>query len=74
MVVCDKLDLLEHSGTGRPFAGYPHGAVELLVGGLQFANGVALEAGEQSLRVMYNPYSGRASPWVAGPPGFHIAR
>ncbi len=37
-----KADLIEHSGTGRLLRRNPDGAVEVLLDGLQFANGVAL--------------------------------
>jgi sugar lactone lactonase YvrE len=46
-----KQDLLEHSGTGRLFALRPDGALELLLDGLQFANGVALDPEERYLLV-----------------------
>ena len=46
-----KLDLLEHSGTGRLFALRPNGRLDLLMEGLQFANGVALDPGERYLLV-----------------------
>jgi sugar lactone lactonase YvrE len=39
-----RADLLEHSGTGRLLRRDPGGAVEVLLDGLQFANGVALAA------------------------------
>jgi sugar lactone lactonase YvrE len=42
-----RADLLEHSGTGRLLRRDPGGAVEVLLDGLQFANGVAL-AGDES--------------------------
>ncbi|MQY30849.1 hypothetical protein NRB56_64530 [Nocardia sp. RB56] len=35
-------DIYEHSGTGRLFRRHPDGAVETLVDGLQFANGLVL--------------------------------
>jgi sugar lactone lactonase YvrE len=41
-----KADLLEHSGTGRLLRRDPDGSVEVLLSGLQFANGVALAADE----------------------------
>ncbi|NIA25908.1 MAG: SMP-30/gluconolactonase/LRE family protein, partial [Gammaproteobacteria bacterium] len=41
-----KLDLMEHSDTGRLFALRPDGTLELLLGGLYFSNGVALSADE----------------------------
>jgi len=46
-----KNDLLEHSGTGRLFARRPGGQVDLLIDGLQFANGVALDPEERFLLV-----------------------
>ncbi len=46
-----KLDLLEHSGTGRLFALRPGGRLDLLMEGLQFANGVALDPQERYLLV-----------------------
>lgn len=45
-----KLDIIEHSGTGRLFVHRPGGEVELLVDGIQFANGIAL-AGDESFAV-----------------------
>jgi sugar lactone lactonase YvrE len=45
-------DLLEHSGTGRLFAHRPDGTTELLLDGLQFANGVALDSNEASVFVV----------------------
>ncbi|WP_436494841.1 SMP-30/gluconolactonase/LRE family protein [Actinokineospora sp. HUAS TT18] len=41
-----KADLLEHSGTGRLLRRSPDGAVETLLTGLHFANGVALAPDE----------------------------
>jgi sugar lactone lactonase YvrE len=41
-----KADLLEHSGTGRLLRRDPDGTLEVLLSGLQFANGVALAADE----------------------------
>ncbi len=46
-----KQDLLEHSGTGRLFALRPDGRLDLLIEGLQFANGVALDPEERYLLV-----------------------
>ncbi len=46
-----KQDLLEHSGTGRLFARRPDGRVDLLMEGLQFANGVTLDPEERYLLV-----------------------
>jgi sugar lactone lactonase YvrE len=44
-------DLLEHSGTGRLFKLSADGKLELLLSGLQFANGVALSADESFVAV-----------------------
>ena len=44
-----KLDLIEHSGTGRLYALRPDGQLELLLDDLQFSNGVALSEDESSL-------------------------
>ncbi len=75
-------DLLEHSGTGRLYAYRPDGAVELLVDGLQFANGVAMAPDGASLFVaetgMYRicryhvsgPKAGTYEPFVENLPGF----
>jgi sugar lactone lactonase YvrE len=41
-----KADLLEHSGTGRLLRRTPDGRVDVLLSGLQFANGVALAPDE----------------------------
>jgi sugar lactone lactonase YvrE len=41
-----KADLLEHSGTGRLLRRTPDGQVDVLLSGLQFANGVALAPDE----------------------------
>ena len=46
-----KQDLLEHSGTGRLFALRPDGRLDLLIEGLQFANGVTLAPDESYLLV-----------------------
>jgi len=41
-----KADLLEHSGTGRLLRRAPDGTVDVLLSGLQFANGVAIAPDE----------------------------
>jgi sugar lactone lactonase YvrE len=46
-----KADLLEHSGTGRLLRRSPGGAVDVLLSGLHFANGVALAPDESSVVV-----------------------
>ena len=47
-----KVDLLEHAGTGRLLVYRPSGEVEILLEGLHFANGVALDAMEASVLVV----------------------
>jgi sugar lactone lactonase YvrE len=44
-------DILEHSGTGRLLKRTPWGRVDVLLDGLQFANGVALAADESFVAV-----------------------
>jgi sugar lactone lactonase YvrE len=76
-------DVLEHGATGRIFAWRPAtGAVELLLDGLHFANGVALARDESwlavnetgSYRVMRlwlrGPRAGTSEPFVSNLPGF----
>ena len=46
-----KEDLLEHSGTGRLYALRPQGRLDLVLDGLQFANGVTLAPDETYLLV-----------------------
>lgn len=46
-----RADILEHTGTGRLLRRDPGGAVEVLLDGLQFANGVALAADESFVAV-----------------------
>lgn len=77
-----KLDLLEHSGTGRVFVLRPDGELELLVGGLQFANGVAVSGDDSFLiyaetgmfrlwkLMLSGPNQGRADVLVDNLPGF----
>ncbi len=59
-------DLLEHSGTGRLFAYRPDGTTELLMDGLQFANGVALDANENSVFVVETGSYRILRYWLAG--------
>jgi sugar lactone lactonase YvrE len=75
-------DLLEHSGTGRLLRRDPQGEVEVLLDGLQFANGVAVHpsgnwlavAETASYRVLQlwlcNPRSGEYQVLIDGLPGF----
>ena len=46
-----RADLVEHSGTGRLLRRTPDGRVDVLLTGLQFANGVALAADESFVAV-----------------------
>ncbi len=46
-----KLDLIEHSGTGRLFSLSPDGDLRKLLDGLYFANGVALSSDESFVAV-----------------------
>jgi sugar lactone lactonase YvrE len=75
-------DILEHSGTGRLLRRSPSGEVEVLLDGLQFANGVALaadeswvavaETGGYSVRRLWltGERTGSVEPLVDNLPGF----
>ncbi len=77
-----KADLLEHRGTGRLLRRDPDGTVETLVGGLHFANGVALAADESYVVVaqtgayqldkveLTGDRQGEVDVFAAGLPGF----
>src|SRR5215472_1483251 len=77
-----KAELLEHSGTGRLLRRRPDGTVEVLLDGLQFANGVALgpdqaavfvaETGNYRLTRYWldGPKAGTAEPLLTGLPGY----
>jgi sugar lactone lactonase YvrE len=77
-----KADILEHSGTGRLLRRAPDGAVEVLLDGLQFANGVALapdaswvavaETGAYRVRRLWltGPQAGAVEPLAENLPGF----
>lgn len=78
-----KLDLLEHSGTGRLLRLDPKtGETDLLADGLNFANGVGLAADESYVLVaetgsyritkveLTGPSTGRQSVWCDNLPGF----
>ncbi len=61
-----KLDLMEHSGTGRLYRYHPDGRLELLLDGLHFANGVAV-AGDDSYLVFAETGMYRMSKlWLQG--------
>lgn len=77
-----KGDLLEHGCTGRLLRWYPDGSIEVLLGGLAFANGVALapdeshvlvaETGAYRIRRLWltGPQSGESDILVNNLPGF----
>jgi len=61
-----KLDLMEHSGTGRLFALHPDGTLEVLLDGLYFSNGVAL-SGDESFVVVAETGAYRVTRlWLTG--------
>lgn len=62
-----RADLLEHSGTGRLLRRDPRGEVEVLVDGLQFANGVALAADESFVAVAETGAYRVTRLWLTGP-------
>lgn len=59
-------DLLEGQPTGRLFARSPTGALSLLVDGLQFANGVALDDDEESVFVAETGHYRVHRHWLRG--------
>jgi hypothetical protein len=61
-----RADILEHSGTGRLFRRDPDGRVELLLDGLQFANGVALAADGSFVAVAETGAYGVRRLWLTG--------
>ncbi len=83
-----RADLLEHSCTGRLFRLGTDGAVDVLLHGLAFANGIALAADESYVVVaetaayaltrywLTGPRAGESEPWATNLPGFpdNIAR
>jgi sugar lactone lactonase YvrE len=62
-----RADLLEHSGTGRLLRLDPTGHVEVLLSGLQFANGVALAADESFVAVAETGAYRISRLWLSGP-------
>jgi sugar lactone lactonase YvrE len=62
-----RADILEHSGTGRLLRRSPDGRVEVLLQGLQFANGVALAADESWVAVAQTGAYSVTRLWVSGP-------
>lgn len=61
-----KLDLIEHSGTGRLFALHPDGTLEVLLDGLYFSNGVALSSDESFVVVAETGAYRVTRLWLAG--------
>jgi sugar lactone lactonase YvrE len=62
-----RADLMEHSGTGRLLRRDPSGRVEVLLSGLQFANGVALAADESFVAVAETGAYRVSRLWLSGP-------
>lgn len=60
-------DLIEHSGTGRLLRRSPDGEVDVLLEGLQFANGVALAADESFVVVAQTGSYELTRYWLTGP-------
>ncbi|UQI49358.1 SMP-30/gluconolactonase/LRE family protein [Streptomyces sp. HU2014] len=62
-----KGDILEHSGTGRLVRWEPGGPAEVVMDGLQFANGVCLAADESFLVVAESGAYRLRRLWLTGP-------
>ena len=62
-----RADLMEHSGTGRLLRRDPSGRVEVLLSGLQFANGVALAADGSFVAVAETGAYRVTRLWLTGP-------
>lgn len=62
-----RADLYEHSGTGRLLRWRPGAGVEVLLDGLQFANGVALAADESFVAVAETGSYRISRLWLTGP-------
>lgn len=62
-----KADLLEHSGTGRLLALRPSGAVEVVLDGLHFANGVTVPADGAFVVVAETGAYRLTRHWLTGP-------
>ncbi|WP_420040328.1 SMP-30/gluconolactonase/LRE family protein [Gordonia sp. MP11Mi] len=61
-----RSDLIEHSGTGRLMARTPDGRVEVLVGGLQFANGIVLGPDDSYVLVAETGAARIVRYWLSG--------
>jgi sugar lactone lactonase YvrE len=62
-----KAELIEHSGTGRLLRLAPNGELDLLLDGLEFANGVALAADESFVSVAETGAYRVQRYWLGGP-------
>ncbi len=62
-----KADLLEATSSGRLLVRHPDGAVETLLDGLEFANGVALSADESFVAVAETGARTIVRHWLSGP-------
>jgi sugar lactone lactonase YvrE len=62
-----RADILEHSGTGRLLRRSPDGRVEVLLDGLQFANGVALAPDGTWVAIAQTGAYSVTRLWVSGP-------
>ena len=62
-----RADLMEHSGTGRLLRRDPRGGVEVLLDGLQFANGVAVAADGSFVAVAETGAYRVTRLWLTGP-------
>jgi sugar lactone lactonase YvrE len=62
-----RADLMEHSGTGRLLRRDPSGRVDVLLSGLQFANGVALAADGSFVAVAETGAYRVTRLWLTGP-------
>ncbi|WP_192770462.1 SMP-30/gluconolactonase/LRE family protein [Plantactinospora soyae] len=69
-----KADLLEHSGTGRLLRLGPDGRCDVVLGGLQFANGVALAADESYVVVAETGAYRLNRVWLTGPHAGQVDR
>lgn len=62
-----KADLMEHSGTGRLLRRHVDGTVDVLAGGLQFPNGVALTPSGEAVVVAEMGSFALTRLWLSGP-------
>lgn len=62
-----RADIVEHSGTGRLLRLSPDGRVDVLIDGLEFANGVALAADESYVAVAETGGYRLQRYWLRGP-------